>query len=708
MHNPVGAPGLPVRFAALWVLALLAVTTVTSNPAIAVEPAVDPVDVVVVKDTPDGPSVETVPAGSAAEAERLAEQLEGRPDVIAAEPSRDWQAYQDPYRGLQWGMDHLRAETVWRTADGTGFTIAVLDTGVDRLHEDLQGVVLPGYDFLRGVADGGVDPCPATTEPCLGHGTGVAGVAAAVAGNDIGIAGFAKGVRILPVRVLDERGNGRTEHVVKGIYYAVDRGAHVINLSLGGPYNDRTITRAIDYASDRGVLVVAAVGNTARSEPNYPAAHPRVLGVSATKNANNERTTFSSYGDWVDIAAPGERIFTTRPRAAAPNREPYVYQSGTSFSAPFVSGAAVMLKARYPRATPSQLAWRLTATATDIGAAGKDRYFGHGLVNPLRALTSFRDAGCRPDVGEPLPRVWDRARVETAAAVACELWPEARTRTVLLATAGHFPDALAGAALAARHDAPLLLTAPGRLSPPAAEMIHQLGANRAILLGGTAALATQIETDLRGLGVERIDRLAGTNRYATASMSARSAKPQGAREVVLASGTGFADALSAGALVATPDRLPVLLTDPHTLPAVTVDALERLGTESVLILGGPTAVSSRVVAELRGMGMEVRRLAGDDRYGTSVKAAREALGRMAGTRPLLFASGAAFPDALAGGAAAARMNAPLLLVPPKHLPNRPVIEEFLREAPWDGGLVIGGQAAVGEDVRAHLTAASQR
>ena len=292
----------------------------------------------------------------------------------------------DTDRWAQWALNRLSAENLWAQQPGDGVTVAVVDTGVDAAHPDLAGVVLPGTDLVAPGGDGSADG--------NGHGTHVAGIVAAVADNGQGVAGLAQGVRILPVRVLDDSGAGWSSDIAKGIIWATDHGAAVINLSLGDHTSDQVTATAVQYAEDHDVVVVAAAGNDRQNgDPvTYPAAYPGVIGVAAT-DSQDAVAAFSETGSFVDLAAPGVHIASTYPPAT------YVYLSGTSMATPFVSAAAALLKAADPQLTPAQATSALESSAGDLGPAGRDDDFGYGLVDPAAALCSL--TGCSTSTAAP-------------------------------------------------------------------------------------------------------------------------------------------------------------------------------------------------------------------------------------------------------------------------------------------------------------------
>lgn len=284
----------------------------------------------------------------------------------------------------------------------------------------------------------------------------------------------------------------------------------------------------------------------------------------------------------------------------------------------------------------------------------------------------------------------------------------------VVATAYSFPDALAASALTHQLDAPLLLTNTDGLPGNVAEELQRLGVATVWILGGQNAVSAEVEAQLQDLGYDT-RRLSGASRYETAREIAVAAGASTTGEVVLALGEhvdhdrAWPDAVASGALAATPDRVPTLLTQPDALPAATEDALAALQASNVIILGGPNTISEGVETRLTTLGYETKRVIEDSRYATSAALAEDALARFDdGVRPAVFASGQAFPDALAAGSLAASLGAPLLLVPPAdELP--PSSESFLRDNTQRlaSGVVVGGPNAASDYVVSQLDAALQ-
>ena len=304
-------------------------------------------------------------------------------------------ATDDPEFPQQWALPRLRLPQVWGDTDGSGVTVAVIDTGVDTTHPDLVDNLVPGIAVTGGGAGDNVTDGH-------GHGTHVAGIIAAVADNAIGVAGVAPGASILPVKSLDDTGAGWSSDVAEGIVRAVDRGAAVINLSLSSGGDSPVVADAVSYARSQGAVLVAAAGNARqRGNPTaYPAALPGVIGVAATDVGDND-AAFSNTGDYVDLAAPGVAI-----RSALPGGN-YGNLSGTSMAAPHVAGVAALLVDELTEEGPVPSDDPVTAllirTAEDLGEPGWDPAHGYGLVDPMTALQAVT-GGLPPARQGPVPR----------------------------------------------------------------------------------------------------------------------------------------------------------------------------------------------------------------------------------------------------------------------------------------------------------------
>ena len=277
----------------------------------------------------------------------------------------------DPLFYEQWHLMRIGAVRAWGASKGSpDVMVAIVDSGVDATHPDLSGRVLGGYDYVEDDED-------ASDEN--GHGTHVAGIITASGDNDVGVAGLAWRTSILPVRVLDESGFGYYSDVIAGIRYAAERGAKVINLSLGGSASSQALQEAVDFAYTNGSIVVAAAGNNGLDTLSYPAACEHVIGVGAS-DQDDRPTSFSNRGRGLDLLAPGVSIYSTFPQ----NR--YASMSGTSMATPQVSGALALMFALQPGLDPDEAEKILTESASDLGSGGRDDSTGWGLLQVDRAL----------------------------------------------------------------------------------------------------------------------------------------------------------------------------------------------------------------------------------------------------------------------------------------------------------------------------------
>ncbi len=321
--------------------------------------------VVAVVTTTDGVSVLEL---DSPDPEALSDAL-GRIDgVVAAEPDGAFvpmASGTDPYSPFQTHLAAIRAQP---DRSANGIIVAVLDSGVNP-HPDLPPMVA-GYNTV----DENTNVAAATD-----HGTMVAGSMTAITGNGIGIDATVEGITIMPVRVCSTTACGFAD-VAEGIIWATDHGARIINISLGGGYSSST-EAAVNYANRRDVLVVASAGNDGyRGNPvMYPAALPGVIGVGAYKD--DAATAWASYGNWIDLSAPGERVMTL-----AANNQGYVLGTGTSFAAPQVAAAAGLLRSIVPSARVADIRAALVDSARDVHTPGWDPQTGAGSLDIANAI----------------------------------------------------------------------------------------------------------------------------------------------------------------------------------------------------------------------------------------------------------------------------------------------------------------------------------
>lgn len=278
----------------------------------------------------------------------------------------------DPAYGSSWALPKIQAPTAWDSTNGNGVTIAILDTGLDAVHPDLVANVVPGWNVYDDNSN---------TADVNGHGTWVAGVAAMVANNAKGSAGVAWGAEIMPIRIADANAYAYWSTVAQGIYWAADNGAKVVNISYNGVSGSSTVQSAAQYLRGKGGVVIVAAGNSGGLE--NIAANDSLLTVAAT-DQNDVRASFSSYGAYVDLSAPGVSLYTTTVGGGFANA------SGTSFSSPVVAATAALMLSANAKLAPADVDRILKATARDLGTAGYDQYYGSGRVNAASAVQSAK------------------------------------------------------------------------------------------------------------------------------------------------------------------------------------------------------------------------------------------------------------------------------------------------------------------------------
>lgn len=279
---------------------------------------------------------------------------------------------------LQWALPKINAPRAWDLARGSGVTIAILDSGVDLDHPDLAAKIVSGYDFINDDADADDDN---------GHGTHVAGIAAAISNNALGVAGLAWDAKIMPIKVLNRSGVGPTSALAHGICWAANHGADVINMSLSSPNLSNTVWAAIDYANSKDIVSIAAAGNEflKGNTVRYPGALNNVRAVAATDN-QDAHASFSNTGVYVDIAAPGVGIISTYVRNQVPS---VTILNGTSMATPLVSGLAALVLSVSPDLSPNHVMAAIHDSAVDLGDPGRDVVFGYGRIDAAAALTSL-------------------------------------------------------------------------------------------------------------------------------------------------------------------------------------------------------------------------------------------------------------------------------------------------------------------------------
>ncbi len=314
---------------------------------------------------------------------------------------------------VPWQQKVLDPERVWPFATGAGQTVAVIDSGVDGSHPQLNGHVLPGWDMLRHAADDNLD--------CVSHGTGVAALVAAQGSDEVGFKGLAPGAQVLPIRVGNtdpaEDPDGPQQPgastIAGAVRWATEHGATVIDVSAALTADDTGLHAAVKAALRANIVVVAAVGdqrdtNHATDPPTYPAAYPGVIGVGAI-DESYQRSANSQIGPYVSITAPGDSV------VSATRVTGYQLFTGTSLAAGLVAATAALVRQSRPELTQEQVARRILATTDPAPGGQHGMAYGHGIVDPYRAV-SEKSSGGSPQAIPGLakrkvdPRAVERAR----------------------------------------------------------------------------------------------------------------------------------------------------------------------------------------------------------------------------------------------------------------------------------------------------------
>jgi hypothetical protein len=276
----------------------------------------------------------------------------------------------DPLYSEAWHLPKIGAPAAWDYTQGAGVTIAILDSGVDTAHPDLQPQIVPGWNFYdnnNNVAD------------VHGHGTSVAGIAAAAGNNGVGTASVSFRSKIMPMRITDTSGNGYYSMMASALTWAADNGARVANISFHAVSTSATVDSAAQYMRSKGGIVVVSGGNTGALQTDPP--RPSITAVAATSTVDG-RTSFSSWGDYIDISAPGVGLRTTTRGGG------YDLVSGTSAASPVVAGVYALMMAAKPGLQPATYDSILFSTTQDLGTTGWDQYYGAGRVNAASAVAT--------------------------------------------------------------------------------------------------------------------------------------------------------------------------------------------------------------------------------------------------------------------------------------------------------------------------------
>ncbi len=379
------------------------------------------------KDISDGLSINLWKIkAEAGQFDRTLSYLKSRPEVAKVLPNPRISRYvvpSDPYWDDLWGMQRMSTGEAWEVATGNSTVVAVLDTGIDMTHEDLEENIWSNAEELGADLEGnqksnnsfdddgndyiddyrGWNFVSSTNDPTdnNGHGTHVAGTIAAIGNNGVGVVGVNWQAKLMPLKILDSSGGGYLSYMLEALIYAADNGARVANMSLGAegltPDLIDIIQSYVDYAHARGMVMVAAAGNITVETPdpntdnNYPSAANHVISVGAM-DLSDQRASFSKYGSTLDFVAPGVNILSTRATGTGYGgqytaEEPqYSYSSGTSMASPHVAGLAALMLSVDADLPPEGVYEAIKTTCQDLGVVGRDDYFGAGVIGARLAV----------------------------------------------------------------------------------------------------------------------------------------------------------------------------------------------------------------------------------------------------------------------------------------------------------------------------------
>ncbi|MEU4096060.1 type VII secretion-associated serine protease mycosin [Streptomyces sp. NPDC026673] len=336
----------------------------------------------------------------------------------------------DVIKGTPWSLQRVVLDQLWKDTQGLGVLVAVIDTGVDKNNRQLATAVKfrAGKDLIESddKNDGTKDP--------VGHGTKVAGIIAARPSKDTGFVGMAPRASILAIRQNDNQGGGTVRTMVEAIKYAANAGAKVINISQDTATAmppDSALEQAVEYAQARDALIVASAGNDGASgqvKPTYPASYDGVLAVGAS-DRDNARANFSQPGSFVGIAAPGVDMVSTVPYGG------HCIDQGTSFSAPYVSGVAALIRAKHPDWTYRQVITQIEQTA-DRAKPGRDDFVGWGVIDPVAAVNDDATTPKDAPTPDPVVNTGAREKIEAATVILGESPQERTERYAVYAVGG--------------------------------------------------------------------------------------------------------------------------------------------------------------------------------------------------------------------------------------------------------------------------------
>lgn len=509
----------------------------------------------------------------------------------------------------KWNYDMINLQQAWGVSSGSSsVSIAVLDTGIDHNHESLKNLV--ATELGKNFSTSGTEK---DTMDRQGHGTHVAGTIASY--NKV--SGVMQQAKLIPVKVINDNGSGSQYGIVKGIYYAVEQGADVINMSIGSKNYNSAYEEATNFAVENGVIVVGAAGNDGVDSLYYPAGYASVIGVGSL-DKDGVRSDFSNYGEGLELMAPGRTVYSTTPG------NNYRHYSGTSMAAPHVAGVVGLMRSVNPEITVGEVRSILSDTAAYSN--GKNPWeYGKGLVNAEKALlkTEAERLAAADKKDSNGIRIAGANRYETAYNIAKINDPNPETVIIVRGdSVNGIPqvvDGLTASGLAGAKNAQILLVTPNSIPSSTKTAIQGLKPQNAIVVGGSATISNGVVNDLKALGLS-VTRVSGKNRYATAAEVALEMGSAKDRTALIVNGHAYVDSLVAGPLAH--QGYPILMVNNSRgqVPEETLKAIEALGIEELILIGGEGVISKDLEGELNRLkGVQVKaRLGGKDRVSTSL------------------------------------------------------------------------------------------
>ncbi len=622
-----------------------------------------------------------VQVSSAEDLEKKIKEIEQDPNVEYVVPNYLVEEQATPNDTLfpqQWYLLSTNIVNSWSLLNGKQqVKVAIIDSGVETTHPDLANQLLTGYNFVSKTNN---------SNDTLGHGSAVAGIIAGQSNNQAGIAGINQNVKILPLKVSDGE-EIQLINILNGIYYAIDNGANIINMSYGSVEPNEAEYEALLSAYTKGITLVAASGNE-NGSVSYPAAYPFVISVGSI-NAQGKKSSFSNYGGALDIVAPGEAILTTSVN------QTYKSVSGTSFSAPIISGASSLLLGERPGVSPAQIQYLLEKSA----GLDWNQSTGFGKINMVNSLSTNL-----PDLSGDISNESSTGKLinfnqnysESLQITDDVDWYQfdvTGNNTLQLKVQGH-----------SIHDFVMWIRRESNGQIQWEELVdnNDIGSGESYNIAATPGHYSVAIFDyhLRWsnepyqfiVNTATTKRIFGETRIHTAVEISKEGWPNGLshseRAVIIARADNPADALSAAGLVGVKDA-PILLTYPNRLDSITVNEIRRLNAAKIYVLGGPAAISYTVENQLKELGITVQRISGSDRFETAYKINQEA--GLLNSNEALVVNGITVADALSASSISATKNIPIYLVRTDSLPiNLPSTIKMVT--------ILGGEKAVSNQI----------